>query len=174
MLTPMAGLDLVSLEQVYPIVIGANLGTTATALLASWVSGKSDAVAIALVHFWFNVWGIFLFYPIPITRYPILQWARRFAFYSARWPPVAVWFLVLLFVVVPGTFLGLTFLFQGESVAIVFGVVTAVVLVAAVLGFYWWYFKKGGRAKWHAFLEAKGDAYHAREAAKNGAANDHV
>uniref|UniRef100_A0A4W5LMN7 Solute carrier family 34 member 2a n=1 Tax=Hucho hucho TaxID=62062 RepID=A0A4W5LMN7_9TELE len=101
-LTPMAGLGLITLEQVYPIVIGANLGTTVTALLASWVTGSPDAVAIALVHFWFNIWGIFLFYPIPITRKPILDWARRLAFYSARWPMVAGLFLLLLFLIVPG------------------------------------------------------------------------
>ncbi|RHZ00059.1 hypothetical protein DYB35_011855 [Aphanomyces astaci] len=172
-LTPMAGLGLVSLEQVYPIVIGANLGTTVTAMLASWVSGQSDAVAIALVHFWFNMWGILLFYPVPMTRYPILQWARRLAYYSARWPAVAALFLVLLFIVGPGVLLGLTYLFQGETMAVVFGVIICVGVVATVLGFYWWYFKKGGRAKWHAFLEAKADAYHAKEEAKNNVQEVH-
>ncbi|KAE9341952.1 hypothetical protein PR003_g9729 [Phytophthora rubi] len=43
-LTPMAGLGVVTLEQVYPLVIGANLGTTGTALLASLVTGRSDAI----------------------------------------------------------------------------------------------------------------------------------
>ncbi|EGZ10539.1 hypothetical protein PHYSODRAFT_337343 [Phytophthora sojae] len=78
-LTPMAGLGVITLEQVYPLVIGASLGTTGTALLASLVTGKSDSVAIALVHFWFNVFGIFLFYPIPITRKPILDSALALA-----------------------------------------------------------------------------------------------
>ncbi|GMF49406.1 unnamed protein product [Phytophthora fragariaefolia] len=72
-LTPMAGLGVITLEQAYPLIIGANLGTTGTGLLASLVTGKSDSVAIALVHFWFNVFGIFLFYPISITRKPILD-----------------------------------------------------------------------------------------------------
>ncbi|KAF0696314.1 Aste57867_12922 [Aphanomyces stellatus] len=81
-----------SAQKTIPIGIGANLGTTVTALLASWVTGSPDAVAIALVHFWLNVLGIFMFYPIPITRYPILQWARRLTYYSARWPVVAAMF----------------------------------------------------------------------------------
>ncbi|KAE9034390.1 hypothetical protein PR001_g9760 [Phytophthora rubi] len=100
-LTPMAGLGVVTLEQVYPLVIGANLGTTGTALLASLVTGRSDAVAIALVHFWFNVFGIFLFYPIPITRRPILESALALASASAAWPLAAVLFLVVLFIIAP-------------------------------------------------------------------------
>ncbi|RHY06146.1 hypothetical protein DYB36_011796 [Aphanomyces astaci] len=169
-LTPMAGLDLVTLEQVYPIVMGANLGTTVTALLASWVTGSPDAVAMALVHFWFNTWGILLFFPIPITRYPILQWARRLAYYSARWPVVAIVFLLGLFIVAPGLLLGLTYMFSGNTVSFVFGVVLATASVLFVLGFYWWYFKKGGRAKWHAFLEKKAELHRGKQGAIESAA----
>ncbi|RLO00796.1 hypothetical protein DYB28_014592 [Aphanomyces astaci] len=169
-LTPMAGLDLVTLEQVYPIVMGANLGTTVTALLASWVTGSPDAVAMALVHFWFNTWGILLFFPIPITRYPILQWARRLAYYSARWPVVAIMFLLGLFIVAPGLLLGLTYMFSGNTVSFVFGVVLATASVLFVLGFYWWYFKKGGRAKWHAFLEKKAELHRGKQGAIESAA----
>ncbi|KAG9398092.1 hypothetical protein AC1031_015012 [Aphanomyces cochlioides] len=169
-LTPMAGLGLITLEQVYPIVMGANLGTTVTALLASWVTGSPDAVAIALVHFWFNVFGIFLFYPIPITRYPILLWARRLAYYSARWPVVAAMFLLMLFIILPGILLGLTYMFKGDTVVIVFGAIISAGVVGSVLSFYWWYFKKGGRAKWHAFLEQKAEAHRVKQEAKNQAA----
>ncbi|KAJ0405061.1 hypothetical protein P43SY_001205 [Pythium insidiosum] len=100
-LTPMAGLGVVTLEQVYPLVLGANLGTTATALLASLVTGKKDAVAIALVHFWFNFFGIFLFYPLAVTRKLILVPAITIARWSAAWPLVAVIFVVLCFLGIP-------------------------------------------------------------------------
>ncbi|EQC30027.1 hypothetical protein SDRG_12307 [Saprolegnia diclina VS20] len=163
-LTPMAGLGLVTLEQVYPIVIGANLGTTVTALLASWVTGSPDAVAIALVHFWFNILGIFLFYPIPITRKPILDWARRLAFYSARWPVVAALFLVLLFLIVPGLALGLTYLYKAGTVGLVLAIFISVGALATIGGFYFWYLKKGGRDTWHAFLERKAEAHEAKMA----------
>ncbi|EQC30235.1 hypothetical protein SDRG_12085 [Saprolegnia diclina VS20] len=166
-LTPMAGLGLITLEQVYPIVIGANLGTTVTALLASWVTGSPDAVAIALVHFWFNIWGIFLFYPIPITRKPILDWARRLAFYSARWPMVAGLFLMLLFLIVPGIALALTYLFKAGTTGLVFGIIIVAAVVVSIAGFYYWYLKKGGREVWHAFLERKAEAH----AAKHGHAH---
>ncbi|KAF4039448.1 Na+/Pi-cotransporter [Phytophthora infestans] len=155
-LTPMAGLGVVTLEQVYPLVIGANLGTTGTALLASLVTGKADSVAIALVHFWFNVIGIFLFYPIPVTRKPILGWARSLAFFSASWPLTAVIFLIILFLVAPGILLGLVYMCTADNVvAQVFGWIVAAVVLVALAGFLLWYKKKGGRELWLNFLEKK-------------------
>ncbi|TDH65545.1 hypothetical protein CCR75_005691 [Bremia lactucae] len=155
-LTPLAGLGVISLEQVYPLVIGANLGTTGTALLAALVTGKSDSVAIALVHFWFNFFGILLFYPIPITRRPILSWARSLAFSSAAWPLTAVIFLVVLFLLAPGILLGLVYMCTADSAVVqVIGYVLGTIVVVDLAGFVFWYTRKGGRAVWHAFLEKK-------------------
>ncbi|KAG6595898.1 Sodium-dependent phosphate transporter [Phytophthora cinnamomi] len=155
-LTPMAGLGVITLEQVYPLVIGANLGTTGTALLASLVTGKADSVAIALVHFWFNVFGIFLFYPIPITRKPILDWARSLAFFSASWAWTAALFLIFLFLVIPGILLGLVYMCTADSkVAQVFGWLIACVAAFFFCGVFFWYKKKGGKELWYAFLERK-------------------
>ncbi|EGZ26678.1 hypothetical protein PHYSODRAFT_475718 [Phytophthora sojae] len=166
-LTPMAGLGVITLEQVYPLVIGANLGTTGTALLASLVTGKSDSVAIALVHFWFNVFGIFLFYPIPITRKPILDWARSLAFFSASWAWTAALFLIFLFLVIPGILLGLVYMCTADStVAQVFGWVIACVAVLFFAGLLFWYKKKGGKELWYAFLEKKRIAREQRKIAE--------
>ncbi|GAB9469376.1 hypothetical protein Gpo141_00006655 [Globisporangium polare] len=155
-LTPLAGLGVVTIEQVYPLVIGANVGTTATALLASLVTGEVDAVAIALVHFWFNVFGIFLFYPIPITRKPILSWARSLAFFSASWPFSAAVFLLILFIIAPGALLGLVYMCTASNVVVeVFGWAIAGLLVVALLGLWFWYAKRGGREVWYSFLEKK-------------------
>ncbi|KAF0720205.1 Aste57867_474 [Aphanomyces stellatus] len=161
-ITPMAGLGVITLDQVYPLVIGANVGTTVTALLASWVTGKADAVEIALVHFWFNIFGILLFYPIPITRHPILHWAERIGYYSARWPVVALLFLLTVFVVVPGLGLALAYLYRGGAVAMGFGIALSVVVVLAVAGFYWWYFRLGGQDSWHYFLDRKAEHHRMR------------
>jgi len=143
------------------------LGTTATALLASLVTGKSDAVAVALVHFWFNVFGIFLFYPIPFTRKPIYGWARNLAFFSARWPPTAVLFIIFLFLVIPGVVLGLTYLYQGSTVAIVFAALITIIVAVIIAGFYFWYYKRGGQIKWLNFLERKAEEHRQKQAGKN-------
>ncbi|KAF1330080.1 Sodium-dependent phosphate transporter, partial [Globisporangium splendens] len=162
-LTPLAGLGVITLEQVYPLVIGANLGTTGTALLASLVTGKADAVAIALVHFWFNMFGIFLFYPIPITRKPILGWARSLAFFSASWPFSAALFLIALFLVVPTIALGLVYMCTASSaITQIFGWVICAMVLLAFLGLWFWYAKRGGREVWYSFLEKKRNEREAR------------
>ncbi|TMW63321.1 hypothetical protein Poli38472_002262 [Pythium oligandrum] len=167
-LTPMAGLGVITLEQVYPLVIGANLGTTGTALLASLVTGKSDSVAIALVHFWFNVFGILLFYPIPFTRELVYSWTRALARWSAAWPLSAVLFLVALFLVAPGVLLGLAYMCTASSTGVqVGGWIMVAITIIVFLGGLFWYFKKGGRQQWHAFLERKRSEREAQEAAKN-------
>ncbi|TYZ67446.1 hypothetical protein PybrP1_010675, partial [[Pythium] brassicae (nom. inval.)] len=140
----------------YVNILVANLGTTATALLASLVTGKSDAVAIALVHFWFNVFGIFLFYPIPITRKPILSWARSLAFFSVSWPFSAALFLLVLFIVAPGIGLGLVYMCTADAtVTQVFGWIIMSVVALSGVGIAFWYSKKGGREIWYSFLERK-------------------
>uniref|UniRef100_K3WKE7 Sodium-dependent phosphate transporter n=1 Tax=Globisporangium ultimum (strain ATCC 200006 / CBS 805.95 / DAOM BR144) TaxID=431595 RepID=K3WKE7_GLOUD len=162
-LTPLAGLGVITLEQVYPLVIGANLGTTGTALLASLVTGKADAVAIALVHFWFNVFGIFLFYPIPITRKPILSWARSLAFFSASWPFSAALFLIVLFIVAPAIFVGLVYMCTASSaITQIFGWIICALVLLAFCGIWFWYAKRGGREVWYSFLERKRNEREAR------------
>ena len=70
-LVPLAGAGLVTIQQVYPITLGANIGTTITAMLASMAVGGESAVAarqIALVHLSFNLLGILVWYAPPMMR----------------------------------------------------------------------------------------------------------
>ena len=71
-LVPMVGAGVLSLQNAYPLTLGANVGTTITALLASLASERPEGLTIALVHTLFNVFGILVFYPVPsIRRIPI-------------------------------------------------------------------------------------------------------
>ncbi|NNE43863.1 MAG: Na/Pi cotransporter family protein, partial [Gemmatimonadetes bacterium] len=89
------------LEGAFAITLGANIGTTITALLAS-TTGTHDAVAIALVHLLFNLSGILLIYPFrPIRRIPIFL-AEKLADFSLKSRAVPVLYLVFLFFVLPG------------------------------------------------------------------------
>ncbi len=67
LLIPMAGSGLLTMQSIYPITLGANIGTTGTALLAA-LSGNAAGLSIALVHLLFNVIGTMIFYPIPFLR----------------------------------------------------------------------------------------------------------
>ena len=90
-LVPLAGAGLLSLRQVYPITLGANIGTTVTALLASMaVDGDTAMVArqIALVHLLFNLSGILIWYvPQTLREIPLrmAEWMAEFATRSKRW-----------------------------------------------------------------------------------------
>ena len=54
-LIPLAASGVLSLASTYPVTLGANLGTTVTALLASLASDRHEALTIALVHTMFNL-----------------------------------------------------------------------------------------------------------------------
>ena len=71
---PLVGAGVLSVRRVFPYMLGSNVGTTATALLAALVAvagGEQAAQAglvIALCHLLFNVFGIALVYPVPFVR----------------------------------------------------------------------------------------------------------
>ncbi len=70
LIVPLAGTGVLSLRQIYPYTLGANVGTTITAILASLATGSAAAVTVALAHLTFNLMGISIFYPlsaIPIA-----------------------------------------------------------------------------------------------------------
>jgi sodium-dependent phosphate cotransporter len=101
MLVPLAGAGILSLENAYPIVLGCNIGTTTTALLASLATGSPMALAIAMVHLLFNVLGTVLFYGVPgVRRIPPLL-ATRIAAVAARNKAWLAVYAVGLFVLVP-------------------------------------------------------------------------
>jgi len=66
---PLIGTGIVKLEAAFPYMVGANIGTTITAILASLVTGQAAAVTIALCHLLFNLFGSFVF--LPLRRIPI-------------------------------------------------------------------------------------------------------
>ena len=64
LVVPLAGTGVLSLRQIFPYTLGANIGTTITAILASFSTGDPAAVTVALAHLSFNVFGIAIFYPL--------------------------------------------------------------------------------------------------------------
>jgi sodium-dependent phosphate cotransporter len=64
LVVPLAGTGVLSLRQIFPYTLGANIGTTITAILASFSTGDPAAVTVALAHLSFNMLGIAIFYPL--------------------------------------------------------------------------------------------------------------
>jgi len=87
---PLAGAGILTLQQIYPYTLGANVGTTVTAILASLAVGEVSALTVAFAHLLFNLCGIFIIWPVPaIRRIPLRMagWMSDLAV-TARWIPV--------------------------------------------------------------------------------------
>jgi sodium-dependent phosphate cotransporter len=71
---PLVGAGIVTVSQIFPFVLGANIGTTVTALLASLVLAGGDivlgaaALQVALAHLVFNCCGVITFLPFRAAR----------------------------------------------------------------------------------------------------------
>ena len=77
LIVPLAGTGVISLRQVFPYTLGANVGTTVTAILASFGTGSPAAVTVALAHLSFNVFAIAIFYPLKaIPLWLATSWGR--------------------------------------------------------------------------------------------------
>jgi sodium-dependent phosphate cotransporter len=100
-LIPLAASGVLLVRNAYPITLGANVGTTITALLAALGAGAVDGLTIAVTHTLFNVAGILLLYPWPRVRYVPVALAERLADLAIRRKTVALAYLVAAFVVIP-------------------------------------------------------------------------
>ncbi len=75
---PLVAAGLITVRQIFPFVLGANIGTTMTAIVAALVlagggtAAGTAALTVAFAHLFFNVYGILIFYPLrPLRRIPI-------------------------------------------------------------------------------------------------------
>jgi sodium-dependent phosphate cotransporter len=132
-LTPLAGAGLVSLERVYPLTLGSNIGTTTTSLLAALASKGNEraALQIALVHLLFNITGILLFYPVPVLRLPVPM-AKKLGEITSQYRWFSVLYLILMFFLLPAIIFSLS-LAGTAALATVLIIVAVVTLMVVTL-----------------------------------------
>ncbi len=98
LLVPVVGAGILKIRQVYPYTLGANIGTTVTAMIAALALANSSAVGCAVAHLLFNVMGTAVFWPlqwIPISL------AKGYAKVATRRRIIAILFVVFVFFVLP-------------------------------------------------------------------------
>ncbi|MHB9028826.1 MAG: Na/Pi symporter, partial [Candidatus Latescibacterota bacterium] len=79
-IVPLVAAGLLTIEQIFPYTLGANIGTTVTAILAALGVGTEVAMAVAFAHLLFNFFGICVF--LPLKHIPI--WiARKIAHFAS-------------------------------------------------------------------------------------------
>jgi sodium-dependent phosphate cotransporter len=106
-IVPLVATDKIKLHQVYPFIIGANIGTTITALLAA-VFKTPEAISIAMAHFMFNLVGGVILLLIPgLNKLPLL-FTRLLGGLTIRHRIISLIYLIITFFLLPFAFIYLT------------------------------------------------------------------
>lgn len=108
---PLAGSGAFTLRQIYPFVVGANIGTTITALIAAFgFSGieAEQALQAAFVHMLYNIFAALIIFGLPFLRGIPLAGARWLARLGAEKKIYVVVWVLGVFIVLPLLLIALT------------------------------------------------------------------
>lgn len=108
-LVPLVGMGIVSLERMFPLTLGSNIGTTFTGVIAALGQSTNfkQSIQISIVHTFFNISGIAIWYPVPFLRQAPLAIARYLGERSSHHRWFAVAYLAVVFLITPVILLGL-------------------------------------------------------------------
>ena len=98
LIIPLAGAGILTLQQIFPFTLGANIGTTITAMLAALVTGNVNAIVVSFAHLFFNIFGIVLIWPLRIVP---MKLAELLAAYAVRNKLIPFAYILTMFFVIP-------------------------------------------------------------------------
>ena len=134
-LTPLVGAGVLSLDRMYPLTLGSNIGTTFTAVLAALSSSRDIfqvTMQVALCHMFFNVVGILIWYPVPQMRRLPMRLAKHLGNITARHRWFAVVYIAAMFFLAPAAIFALSLVGWPVLLGVV-GPLVALVSVVAVV-----------------------------------------
>lgn len=100
LVVPLAGAGVLTLRQIFPFTLGANIGTTITALMAS-LTGTVSALIAAISHLLFNIVGILIIYGLPFLREIPIYCAEKIAEKAVENKLIPVLYLFSIFIIIP-------------------------------------------------------------------------
>lgn len=100
LVVPLVAKKVVRLRKATPFIIGANIGTTISAMLAAMVNSNT-AISIALAHVLFNLLGMLLFFVLPGLRELPIGLARGLGRLTMHYRMVGFIYLLLTFFIIP-------------------------------------------------------------------------
>ncbi|CAH1786069.1 unnamed protein product [Owenia fusiformis] len=110
-ITPLVGMGIISLDRMFPLTLGSNIGTTVTSILAAFAATGNkleNSLQIAFCHLFFNISGIIIFYPVPFMRKAPINLAKNLGNITADYRWFAVVYLIFMFLIIPGGIFGLS------------------------------------------------------------------
>ncbi len=99
-IVPLAGAGVLTLRQIYPFTLGANIGTTVTAILAALTLNVTALVA-AFAHLFFNLYGIIIIYANQLFREIPLKLANWLSEVAIKNKFIPLIYLVCFFFLLP-------------------------------------------------------------------------
>jgi sodium-dependent phosphate cotransporter len=102
LIVPLVATDKISLKKAFPFLMGANIGTTVTALIAA-VSQNEAALAVAICHLLFNLVGVTMLFPIKFIRNIPIWLSETLGRYAGERRLVGVAYIVITFFLIPFT-----------------------------------------------------------------------
>jgi len=105
LVVPLVGAGILTIEQIFPYTLGANIGTTVTAMLASLATGNIAAITVAFAHLCFNLFGTVIIFPFRFIPIGLAKGLAKLSLKSKIYP---ILYIVIFFFLFP--FLVLTFL----------------------------------------------------------------
>lgn len=101
LIIPLAGAGVLTLTQILPYTLGANVGTTVTAMLAALATGEKSAATVAFAHLMFNILGIGIIWPVKQIRMIPIRIAEWLSELSLRNRIIPFAFILLIFFGLP-------------------------------------------------------------------------
>ncbi len=114
LVVPLVATDKISLRKAFPFLMGANIGTTVTALIAA-ISQTEAALAVAICHLLFNLIGVFLLFPIKSIREIPIFLSETLGRLAGKRRLVGVAYIVITFFIIPFTLIFATSDFSAKK-----------------------------------------------------------
>lgn len=99
-IVPIVGAGILTIQQIFPYTMGANMGTTITAIIAALVIGTPEALTVAFAHLLFNLFGITAIWKIQFVP---IKLAETLAELSYKRKYIAFLYILVIFFIVPLT-----------------------------------------------------------------------
>ncbi|WP_323757589.1 Na/Pi symporter [Roseivirga sp.] len=99
-LVPLAAADKIKLNNAFTFIIGANVGTTLTALIAAGFRSEA-AATIAIAHLLFNLTGAVIFMSLPVFRKLLVHFVKEFSYAVARYRLIGLTYIIVTFFLLP-------------------------------------------------------------------------
>ncbi|TCL02012.1 sodium-dependent phosphate cotransporter [Roseivirga ehrenbergii] len=99
-IVPLAAADKIKLRNAFTFIIGANVGTTLTALIAAGFRSEA-AATIAIAHLLFNLTGVVIFMSLPILRKLLVHFVKEFSYAVAKYRVIGLAYIIIMFFLLP-------------------------------------------------------------------------